>query len=46
MNKSTINKKAEVSAMNEPIECPKCGANAVEPCHQEPKVDCVRDDKK
>lgn len=26
-----------------PVECPECGATAVEPCHKEPpKVDCVR----
>lgn len=25
-------------------ECPKCGATAVEPCHQQPKTDCVRED--
>jgi len=28
----------------DPAECPKCGATAVEPCHQEPKTDCVRED--
>ncbi len=33
-------------AKSEPVECPQCGASAVEPCHQQPKVDCVRDAKK
>jgi len=32
--------------MAKSVECPKCGATAVEPCHQKPKVDCVRDDHK
>lgn len=30
--------------MSDPKECPKCGATAVEPCHKEPKVDCIRED--
>lgn len=30
--------------MDKPRECPKCGATAVDPCQEEPKIDCVRED--
>ncbi len=30
--------------MSEPVECPECGATAVEPCHKNTKDDCIREE--
>lgn len=41
-----LTNKVEVIVMAKEKECPRCGSTAVEPCHQEPKVNCVREEKK
>ncbi|MFH5885654.1 hypothetical protein ACG2F4_15190 [Halalkalibaculum sp. DA3122] len=42
---SNPKQKREV-VMSKPVECPECGATAVEPCHKEPVSDCVREENK
>lgn len=39
-------KKQEKTRANDLAHCPKCNANAVEPCHKPEAKDCPRGDER